>query len=53
MASPAEDANPLIISLNQIMTDYDGQLSLARKAYHTDDVLIHWSVDQKCIEISR
>ena len=45
MASPTEDANPLIISLNQIMTDYDGQLSLARKAYHTDDVLIHWSVE--------
>ena len=45
MASLAKDAAPLIIGLNQIMTDYDGQLSLAREAHHTDDVLIHWSVE--------
>ena len=45
MAAPAKDVPPLIIGLNQIMKDYDGQLSLARKAHHTDDVLIHWSVE--------
>ena len=45
MAAPAKDVPPLIIVLNQIMKDYDGQLSLARKAHHTDDVLIHWSVE--------
>ena len=41
---------PLIISLNQIMSDYEGDLSQALSDNGADDVLIHWSVEMDVAE---
>ena len=43
-ASERENA-PLIINLEQIISDYKGHLARARSDNGADDVLIHWSIE--------
>ncbi len=50
MSAPDRENAPLIINLNQIISDYEGHLARARFDNGADDVLIHWSLEMDVAE---
>ena len=45
MSALDQENVPLIINLNQIMSDYQGHLARARSDNRADDVLVYWSIE--------
>ena len=50
MSALDQENVPLIINLNQIMSDYQGHLARARSDNRADDVLVYWSIEMNVAE---